>query len=132
MNSMKILIIDDDENLLALLSKNIESWGYEAIPASSGKEALDMIRNVKADVIVLDYLMPGMDGVDTLRELRMIDEKVPVIMFTSFPDKRSIEGTEKLGILAYVPKVGVFTDAESSLKTAIEIAQKRIRGPDRS
>ena len=128
MDSVKILLVDDDKDFLWLLSKNIESWGYAVILALSGKEALDTVRKSKVDVIVLDYLMPGLDGVDTLRELRKIDKKVPVIMFTSFPDKRSIEGTKKLGILACVPKVGVFTDAESSLKTAIEMAQKRRRG----
>jgi two-component system response regulator (stage 0 sporulation protein F) len=123
---MKILLVDDENDFLWLLSKNVESWGYEVIPVSSGQEALDTVRKVKVDVIVLDYLMPGMDGLETLRKLRKIDKKVPVIVLTAFPDKRSMEETKKLGILAYVPKEGVVTDAKDSLKTAIEIAQKRI------
>ena len=128
MDSIKVLVVDDDKDFLGLLSRKIESWGYEVIPVLSGRDALDSLRKVKADVIVLDYLMPGMDGIDTLKELRGIDEKVPVIMFTTAPDKSSMEGAEKLGILAYIPKAGVFTDAESSLKSAIEMACRIKRG----
>lgn len=127
MDNKKILLVDDDRDFLWLLSKTIESWGYEVISVSSGKEALDTIRKVKVSVIVLDYLMPCMDGLETLKELRKINKKVPVIMFTSFPDKRSMETTKKLGIHAYVPKVGVVADAKSSLKTVIELAHKKIR-----
>ena len=124
MSNVRILIVDDDNEFLALLSKNIESWGYRVISASGGKEALEMIKNKAADIIILDYLMPEMDGVETLKEIRRIDKLVPVIMFTSYPDNRSITGTEKLGIFAYIPKVGVFTDPESSLKAAIAMAEK--------
>jgi DNA-binding NtrC family response regulator len=124
MNSVRILIVDDDKEFLALLSKNIESWGYGVISASGGKEALKMIKNKAADMVILDYLMPEMDGVETLKEIRRIDKLVPVIMFTSHPGNRSITETEKLGILAYVPKFGVFTDSESSLKAAIAMAEK--------
>jgi len=124
MSNMRILIVDDDNEFLALLSKNIESWGYRVISASGGKEALEMIENKEADIVILDYLMPEMDGVETLEKIRRIDKLVPVIMFTSYPDNRSITGTEKLGIFAYIPKVGVFTDPESSLKAAIAMAEK--------
>jgi DNA-binding NtrC family response regulator len=124
MSDVRILIVDDDKEFLALLSKNIESWGYKTISASSGKEALKMIKNKDADIVILDYLMPEMDGVETLEKIRRIDTEVPAIMFTMHPDSRSIVGTEKLGILAYVPKVGVFTDPKSSLKAAIGMAEK--------
>ena len=124
MNILRILIVDDDKEFLALLGKNIESWGYKAILASGGKEALEMIKNREADIVILDYLMPEMDGVETLEKIRGIDKKVPAIMLTSHPDNRSIAGTEKHGIFAYIPKVGVFTDPESSLKAAIGMAEK--------
>jgi len=124
MSNVRILIVDDDNEFLALLSKNIESWGYRVISASGGKEALEMIEDKEADIVILDYLMPEMDGVETLEKIRRIDKLVPVIMFTSYPDNRSITGTEKLGIFAYIPKVGVFTDPESSLKAAIAMAEK--------
>ena len=126
MSNVRILIVDDDKEFLALLCKSIESWGHTVISASGGKEALTMIKNKAADMVILDYLMPEMDGVETLKEIRRIDKLVAVIMFTSYPDSRSITGSEKLGIFAYVPKVGVFTGPKSSLKAAIGMAEKRL------
>ena len=125
MSNVRILIVDDDKEFLALLSKNIESWGHRVISAPGGKEALEMIKNKAADIVVLDYLMPEMNGVKTLEKIREIDKEVPVIMFTSYTDNRAIAGTEKLGIFAYVPKFGVFTDSESSLEAAIYMAEKK-------
>lgn len=100
--------------------------GYKAISASGGKEALEMIKNKEADIVILDYLMPGKDGVQTLEKIRRIDKKVAAIMLTSRPDNRSIAGTKKHGIFAYIPKVGIFTDPKSSLKAAIGMAEKRL------
>ena len=56
MNNLRILIVDDDKEFLALLGKNIESWGYGVILAFGGKEALKMIKNKEADIVILDYL----------------------------------------------------------------------------
>ena len=107
------------------LVKILNHGGYRVISASGGKEALEMIKNKTADIVILDYLMPEMDGVETLKEIRRIDKKVSAIMFTSHPDNRSIAGTEKLGIFAYVPKFGVFTDSGFPLKAAIGMAEKK-------
>lgn len=126
MSNVRILIVDDDKEFLALLCKSIESWGYKVISASGGKEALKIIKSKAADMVILDYLMPEVDGVETLKRLRRIDKEMPAIMFTSYPDGRSISGAEKLGIFAYVPKVGVFTDPKSSLKVAIAMAEKKV------
>ena len=124
MPGLRILVIDDDVEFLVLLGKNIESWGHKTILISDGEKALEIIKNKEVDMVVLDYLMPKMDGVQTLENIRRIDKLLPAIMFTSFPDSRSIVGTKKLGIFAYVPKVGVFTDPQSSLKTAIAMIEK--------
>ena len=115
--SMRILVVDDDDEFSLLLGKTLESWGYDVIFASNGQEAIDIVSRKEEDRNILDYLMPDMDGIATLKEIRKIDAGVPVIMFTSAPDKRSIEGTETLGITAYVPKVGIFTDAVVPLLT---------------
>lgn len=93
MAKIKILLVDDEVDLLELMSKRIESWGYDLIVATNGKEALDMLKSEEPDIIVLDYMMPDMDGVATLKKIRAMHNKIPVIMFTAFPDEKSIEGT---------------------------------------
>jgi CheY-like chemotaxis protein len=121
----KILLVDDEKDILTVMKSRIESWGYDLITASSGKEAIDALTGKNPDIIILDYLMPEMDGLKTLEEIRKIDRKVPVIMFTAYPDKKSIEGTEKLGVSAYVPKLSAYSDASNSLKAAIGVAMKQ-------
>ena len=74
--------------------------------------------------------MPEMDGVETLRAIREINAKIPVIMSTAHPDNRSIAGTEKLDILAYIPKAGVFTNPIISLKATVEMAERKLEEGD--
>lgn len=125
MSTMRVLIVDDDGDFAKLLGRMVESWGFIALTASSGKEAVALVREKSADVVIIDYLMPGMNGIETLREIRKIDRNMPAIMCTSFPDRRSIVGTEELGIIAYIPKVSVCTDPEFSLKSALGMAAKK-------
>ena len=123
----KILIVDDEKDLLLVMGTRIKAWGYDLLEASGGKEAIGAVKQKRPDIIILDYKMPEMDGVATLKEIRKINKNIPVIMFTAFPDKRSIEGTEKLGVSAFIPKLSVFSDTLAALKTAIQMAEKRLK-----
>lgn len=128
MRILRILLVDDDQEFLTIMSQRIKSWGYEVLTVFTGREAIEMIKEKKADIVILDYKMPDIDGIATLAEIRKLDERIPVLVFTSFPDKRSLAGTEKLGVSAYIPKYSVFSDAESSLKNSIQIIEKRLGG----
>jgi len=119
----KVLLVDDEKDILLVIGRRMTGWGYDVINASGGKEALDIIRKSPPDIVVLDYIMPDMDGLDTLREIRSISASIPVIMFTAFPDNRSIKGSEELGVCAYVPKLNVMSSTESSLKAALHLAE---------
>jgi len=125
MKNIKILLVDDEPDLLEVMGSVIRGWGYDLITAVSGKEAIEMIKAKRPDIIVLDYLMPGMDGIATLKEIRKFDKKIPVIMFTAYPDK-IIKGTEKLGISALIPKLSTYSDVSASLKSTIDMIIKSI------
>ncbi len=123
----KILLVDDEEDLLMLIGKKIGKWDYDVLAASSGKEAIDIVANKDPDIVILDYMMPDMDGLETLKEIRKIAKKnIPVIMFTAFPDKRSIDEGKALGVCAYIPKLSVLSSSISSLKEAIRMAENMI------
>ena len=122
----KVLVVDDEADFLETMGAIIKGWGYDLIEAVNGKEAIDVIRNKKADIVILDYMMPEMDGVTALKEIRKIDKEVPVIMFTAYPDGRSFGGANKLGAIMFIPKLSAYSDNQAALKEAIHIAKKKL------
>lgn len=127
MDRLKILLVDDEPDFLETMGSIIKGWGYDLIAAADGKEAIDAVMAKKADIVILDYMMPEMDGVTTLKKIREIDDKIPVIMFTAHPDTKTMKGTEKLGVSAFIPKLSTFSDVQSSLKAVIEMVEKKIK-----
>ncbi len=125
----KVLLVDDEKDLLRLIGARIESWGYGLITAADGKTAIEAVKKQKPDIVILDYIMPGMDGVEVLKEIRKIDKKIPAIMFTAHPDTRSIKGTEKLGISSYIPKLSMYSEGVSSLRSVLNMLSTK-KGTD--
>ena len=125
MKKIEIMLIDDEPDLLEIMGSVIRGWGYDLAIAGGGKEAVEMFKAKRPDIIVLDYLMPEMDGIATLKEIRKLDKKIPVIMFTAYPDK-IIKGTENLGISALIPKLSTYSDVSASLKSTIDMIIKNI------
>ncbi len=125
MGKAKILLVDDELDLLEVLGVSIRGWGYDVLEASSGKEAIEALKN-NPDIVILDYLMPEMDGVQTLREIRKISNKIPVVMFTAHPDGKTMADTEKLGVYAFIPKFSFYQDAQTTLKSVINTIAKRL------
>jgi len=126
MNKIKILLVDDSVDFLEILSMRVISWGYDIIKAKDGSEAIKVVKEKKPNIVILDYLMPKMDGVAVLKEIRKIDSMLPVIMFTAYPNKEVMEDVEKLGINAFISKLSVYTDTLEALKTSIGIIVKNL------
>ena len=100
----KILLVDDDRDLLEMLCSIFRRAGYtELVTASSGQEALQVWREQQPALIVLDVMMPGMDGFEVLREIRRTSH-VPILMLTARGEAEDrIEGLE-IGADDYLPK----------------------------
>lgn len=125
-NEVRILLVDDEPDFLELMEARIRSWGYSTIKTDNGKEAIDIIKNDNIDIVILDYMMPEMDGVTVLKKIRAISKTMPVIMFTAYPDGHAISGAIKFDVSAFVPKLSAYSDSQTALKTAIKMAEKRI------
>ena len=83
----RILIVDDEINSARLVSMAIGMMGHETIEAYRGDQAVEMIRGETPDLILLDYMMPGMNGLETLAQIRsMFGEQIPVYMLTAAQD----------------------------------------------
>ena len=84
----KILIIDDDRELCALIKRSVQSEHIEADFCNTGKEGLQKLKEQEYQLVVLDVMMPGMDGFETLEEIRK-ENSLPILMFTSKNDSAS-------------------------------------------
>lgn len=88
--STKILIVDDDPLIPRLYQRHLEKAGFELLSASDGEQALNLILSERPEVIVMDIMMPGMDGLSALRELKRkhATKSIPVIIVTSQSEYR--------------------------------------------
>jgi len=102
----KILVVDDEPEILSILVFRISYWGYDAIPAGSGSEGLDLAEEEQPDLIILDIMMPGMDGFEVLKRLKRSDKtrNIPVIIITVVSAKKEIEKGLSLGANFYLTK----------------------------
>jgi CheY-like chemotaxis protein len=82
----KILLADDDKALLLLYEEELGEEGYEILTASNGREAIQKLEEGKPDLIVLDIVMPVMDGIEVLGRIVAKCRKIPIILHTSYPD----------------------------------------------
>ena len=128
MGKIKVLIVDDEVDYLSLMKERVGSWGYEVILAQSGKEALAIIKEELPDIVVLDFLMPEMDGTETLRQIRKFNKNLAVIMFTAHADAKNIKGAQDLGVSAFIPKLSTYSsDIQATLRSALDIVEKKIK-----
>ncbi len=79
----KILIVDDDQNLLKMLRRTLVYEGFEVVTASDGQAALDLIHTEQPDLMILDWMMPKMDGLEVVNTLREVDNNIPIMMLTA-------------------------------------------------
>ena len=111
MDERKILVVDDDQNMLQLLYTFLRD-SYRVTTATNGQEALDMIREKRPDLVLLDYLMPGMNGKETLEVIRNDEElkDLPVFFLTGVSDTNKISECLKLDPIGYILKpIGEFS-----------------------
>ncbi len=81
----RILVVDDEEHILELLEYNLEQEGYQALKADTGEKALDILKKEEVDLVILDWMLPGMSGIDVLKKIRSSENhsQLPVILLTA-------------------------------------------------
>jgi CheY-like chemotaxis protein len=84
MKPATILVVDDEEHIRLLFKEELEDEGYTVELASNGVEALEKLKRSNYDVIVLDIKMPGMDGIQTLGEIKKINKDQPVVLCSAY------------------------------------------------
>ncbi len=109
MSEVKVLLVDDEVDLLDILKMDMESLGYEALTASNGQEALKIMKKVKAgslwvNAVLSDINMPIMNGLVFLRELRAMGLETPFVFFSGYGDKEKTIEALRLGAMDFLEK----------------------------
>ena len=99
-----ILVIDDEEIMREILETLLTREGYSVRLASSAEEGLELARSVPFDVAIVDLMLPGMDGISALEELKKINEELPVLLITAFASVETAIAAMKRGAFDYITK----------------------------
>ena len=127
MDKTTVLLVDDEEDFLDIMHQRIETWGYAMLTVTNGKDAIETVESKKVDIVIVDYMMPELDGLQTVARLREINKDIPIIMFTAHADFKALEGAEQLRVSAFIPKFSSYSDSQSALKSALSIAEKNLK-----
>jgi len=125
--SEKILVVDDDPDIVRLLSKILEISGYGAITAFGGQEALAKVREHSPQLVLLDYMMPDMNGLDVLKDIKAFSEDIYVVMVTGRGSEEVAANVMKSGASDYVIKPFVKDQILTVVKDTLRIRQAEIR-----
>jgi CheY-like chemotaxis protein len=106
MNTKKILIVDDEPDVLRLTSLRLEKLGYKVLTAANGREALDIIQNEKPDLAMLDLIMPVMYGSEICKLVKSDEtlRHIPIILFTAYKEIMTDEKAKSIGADGYIAK----------------------------
>jgi len=101
-----IMVVDDNPDIITIVKTILEGKGYSVLSASGGQELLNLLTDRKPDLIILDIMMPEMDGLEVLGRLKAVTEtaSIPVILLTAKVQYEDVLGGYKLGADSYITK----------------------------
>ncbi|MBI3361433.1 MAG: response regulator [Chloroflexi bacterium] len=116
----RVLIVDDEIETVRMLALALELFGFEPMEALSGAEALRQIENRVPDAVVLDLMMPDMDGLQVIRRIRADPKSaaLPIIVVTAMVDRDAEEGCRQAGAAHFLRKPVKIEDLASLLQSA--------------
>src|SRR5947207_3310288 len=119
----RILIVDDDAAQRSLLDSFLQSQGFDTVPVASGKEALEALRDGDFSMMISDVRMPGISGLETLRQARQEHTVLPVLLVTGYADIREAVGAMRDGAVNYLAKPIDLDELLASVQHATGISQ---------
>ena len=120
-----ILVVDDEDIMREILDALLTREGYHVRMATSGAEGIELVKTVPFDAAILDVMMPGIDGIGTLEEIRKLDDELPVLMITAFASVESAIAAMKRGAFDYITKPFKNDEVLLVVRNAVERRQLR-------
>jgi two-component system response regulator HydG len=123
-DQIRVLMVDDEEEFLQAVEPGLARRGFEVVTAGSGGRALELLVSRFFDVVVLDVKMPGIDGVDTFREIKRVSPALPVILLTGHGNIQQAFETSREGVTDYLTKPCEVERLAQVLRGAVERSQR--------
>lgn len=124
MAKRKILIVDDEPDFLAVMRTRLEANDYEVTTAANGEDALKHIKNDRPDAVLLDILMPGIDGLEVLKRIRKMDERLPVYIITAFSTDERFKLANKFGASGFIVKTDDLAKEVDNITSALDMSTR--------
>src|SRR5262245_64208676 len=121
----RILIVEDDQILLRPLQQTLEVEGYEVLVLPSGEDAIDLLKNDDADLVLTDKRLPGMDGVDVVPRIKAVHHDLAVVVMTAYGTIESAVEAMRLGASNYLVKPFETAEVLMVVRHAIEFQELR-------
>lgn len=118
MKKKKILIVDDETDFLNIIKIRLEENKYEVITAVDGAEALQKVEKESPDAVLLDILLPKVDGLRTLKKIREKDKDLPVYIITAFSNEERFKLARKIGASGFIVKT---SDLQKEIKNITNV-----------
>ena len=121
-----ILLVDDDPQVRAAIGRGLAALGYVVREAESGPAALALLREERPQLVILDYLMPGMDGAETAREIANLEPDLPIVFSTGHAALRTLRTAAGDGA-AVLEKPFTLAELDALIKETLAEARVRVR-----
>jgi two-component system response regulator (stage 0 sporulation protein F) len=120
-----ILIVDDEERLRKALARSFSEEDYRTLSAATGEGAIDLLKNRKVDLVITDLVMPGMDGMTLVRNIRDAAPEIKMIIITAYGSAESMQEAKELGVAHYLAKPFDLSDLKSKVKELLLVGGTR-------
>ncbi len=118
---IKVLLVDDEADFINMMQYWLKSKNFEADVLYSGENVVSCVKDNGYSIMFLDLNLPGLNGIDILRQIREFDKKFPVIIFSAYGTAESIKEATSLGISGFFAKEKGFDEAARLIHTALRI-----------
>ncbi|WP_040206941.1 response regulator [Neobacillus jeddahensis] len=115
----KILIVDDQFGIRILLNEVFQKEGYQTFQAANGIQALEIVTKHDPDLVLLDMKIPGMDGIEILKRMKVIDPDIRVIIMTAYGELDMIQEAKDLGAITHFAKPFDIDDIRAAVRKHI-------------
>ncbi len=120
----KILLVDDEIDFLDMMKVRLKANNFDVITGSTGEEALEKFAKEKPSAIILDILMPGLNGLEVLEKIRQENRNIPVFIITAFSSEDRFKAANKYNATGFILKTESMQEQIVRINEAIELAEK--------